>query len=518
MGVPQAVDQMKNDPAVKFAQPNYRYYALSSPCTLPTDQYDNLYGTTESWPFLKIQMDKAVTLFNGWPACPPGSSSVTLAVLDSGISRNHPDLRNTPLNGFNAIGASGGADPVCPYSAPFTDSAGVTASMDDFGHGTYVAGIIAASWNSSNSESAILTCNNGFKTGVAGVAPGITLLAVKVLDCTGSGTTSSIVLGTNYAVSHGARVLNFSLGSSASSGLDPMEQQALDNALANNCVIVASSGNESSGGKLAPVDFPAAYPPVIAVGATDENDNVADYSNGGANLDLVAPGGSADPFTGNAVNDSANKIFSSFLCPLPAAAISENAFETDLDHNFGVAAGTSAAAPFVSGAAALVMSVYPNLTNTQVSQAIINNADFLAGQQGWDSARGYGRLNIYKALLNANGPLGASQLSNYVKTFNSPNPFHPDVDGTTNITLAITQAQPVELTIFDTGGEVVFHKNYAIADLNNNSFNPQYKSFYVPWDGKNGSGQKAKTGIYFYVVNVGGQIGRNKIALIQGSK
>lgn len=530
MEVPAAVAQMQGDPAVQYAQPNYRYYALGVTCTLPTDTEGN-YTTAQSWPFLKIQMDKAVTLFNGWTSCPPGSNAtnpVTVAVLDSGVSRLHPDLKAVPLIGYNAIAAIGEQDPsctscttfsnpacnACGYGSPYRDSpsASCTFSMDDFGHGTYVAGILAADWGGNNQE---LSCGGAFTTGSAGMAPGITLLAIKVLDCTGSGTTDSLVAGTNFAVNHGARVLNFSLGSSGNGGLDPAEQEALDNALAHNCVIVASAGNESYGGQLAPVDYPAAYAPVIAVGATDLNDNVSFYSNGGPGLDLVAPGGAG---TGQYRPDS--DVFSTFLCPLSSAAVSEGGFSpvtgVGADSNFGTAAGTSAAAPFVSAAAALLFSVEPSLTNTKVAQAIINNADSLNGGAGWDPKTGYGRLNVYQALLNAG--TGGRQVTPYLKTFNSPNPFYPDVTGTTNITLAVTQAQPVELFIYDSAGETLLHKLYAAADLNQNPSNPQFKSFYVPWDGRNGAGQKVKTGIYFYAVKSGGQTGRNKIALIQGGK
>ena len=82
----------------------------------------------------------------------------------------------------------------------------------------------------------------------------------------------------------------------------------------------------------------------------------------------------------------------------------------------------------------------------------------------------------------------------------------------------MNQPESVELTIYDTSGEIVLNKNYASSQLNSNPNNPQYKSFYIAWDGKNGSGQKVKTGIYFYTVNVGGQISRNKIAVIQGPR
>jgi subtilisin family serine protease len=296
-----------------------------------------------------------------------------------------------------------------------------------------------------------------------------------------------------------------------------MEKDALDYALAHDCVIVASSGNESSSNGVAQVDFPAAYPPVIAVGASDPNDQRVFYSNGGAELDLLAPGGTGTAFSGNALTDSASKIFSSFLCPLSAAAVSEGGFEVlASDTNFGVAAGTSASAPFVTGAAALIRSVYPSLTHVQVEQAILNNADSLNGNQGWDAKTGYGRLNVYKALLNAGS--GTGQLSSYLKTFNSPNPFYTDSDVSTNITLALDQAMPVDLSIYDSAGELVLRKSYGAADLNQNPSRPQFKSFYVPWDGKNGNGQAVTTGIYFYFVTVGGRTGHNKIAVIRGSK
>jgi hypothetical protein len=530
MDVRAAVNQMGKDPSVQYAQPNYRYYALGSISTLPNDQYVSIYSTSQSWPFLRIQMDKAITVFNGWttcPTCPPsGSAPVTVAILDSGISRNHPDLSGVPLIGYNAISETGEQDSsctqcgsslpcnACGYNSPFLDSAGgCTFSMDDFGHGTYVSGIIGAVWNGSTPNPETGPCNYNITSGVAGVAPGSVLLAVKVLDCTGSGTTDSIVAGTDYAVAHGAKVLNFSLGSSPSGGLDPAEQEALDNALANGCVIVAAAGNESNLPQtLAPVDFPAAYPPVVAVGATDPNDQVSFYSNGGANLDLVAPGG-----FGTGQYQPALDIFSSFLCPLSSAAISEGGFSTlSSDSNFGTAAGTSAATPFVSATAALIWSLYPNLTNTQVIQAIINNTDSLNGNQGWSPETGYGRLNVYQALLNAGN--GGGQVTDNVQTFNSPNPFYTGVIGTTNITLAISQPAPVELTICDSSGELVFHKTYSASDLNNNPSNPQFKSYYLSWNGQNGSGQQVVTGIYFYSVKVNGQIGRNKIALIQGSK
>ena len=202
-------------------------------------------------------------------------------------------------------------------------------------------------------------------------------------------------------------------------------------------VVVAASGNQSNlPESLASLNYPAAYPGVIAVGASDENDQVSPFSNGGTGLDLVAPGGT---FTGLPAPTSSNftlfasqLIFSTILDPLPAPCAPQT--ESDFIPNqnapaafyFGVGAGTSAAAPYVTATAALLFSLYPNMTNNQVVNAIINNTDSLNGNSGWDANSGYGRLNVYKALLNAQN--GTGQITNYLKTFNSPNPFYPDAN------------------------------------------------------------------------------------------
>ncbi len=539
MNSEQAIQLLRNNSSVRYAQPNYRYYALAA-CTLPADTYDQNYATPESWPFLRIQMDKAVTALQ-WNLCPPGSG-VTVAVLDTGISRNHPDLQQVPLIGYNAVFDAGDFDQSCTgYSGSVTDdlSGPVTASMDDFGHGTYVAGIIGASWGISNPEAQTTYYSGNFNacdingvplnytgvmtTGIAGMVPGCVLMAVKVLDCTGGGSSLSIAKGIRFAVAHGAKVLNFSLGGGNS---DDVEREAVNEALAQGCVVVASSGNDSNLPKQqASLNYPAGYPGVIAVGATGPNDEVASYSNGGEGLDLVAPGGLGTPFSNDTIADSSSKIFSSILCPISFTAVTECGFEPLLsasagvtDPYFCVAAGTSAAAPFVSGAAALILSMNPALTNIQVAQAIINNTDSLNGNTGWDSKTGYGRLNVYNALLNAPTPGGGGQITHYVKTFNSPNPFYADLTGSTDITLAINQPQPVELSIYDTSGELVLQKNFEASEETSNPSNPQFKSYFISWDGKNGNGQPVKTGVYFYFVKTGGQTGHNKIALIRGKK
>jgi thermitase len=515
----KTVESLRGSSGVRYVQPNYKYYALGS-CPVPTSSTDQYYSAPYNWPLTIIQAPQAWSAI-AWPSCPLGSG-VTVAVLDTGISRINPDLRTVPMIGYNAICALNEEDPSCACSSSITESAGVTTTLDDFGHGTWVSGIIAATWNGGavTTESG---CVVGSTTGMAGLAGAAVIMPIKVLDCTGSGSSDAIGAGINYAVAHGAKVLSLSLGGSA----DPYEQEVINNALAAGCVVVAASGNESNlPNSLAQLDYPAGYPGVIAVGASDQNDHVAFYSNGGEGvdgklLDLVAPGGFDAPITTqNFAVNAAECIFSTFVCPLPNAAVTDGGFMVfgpgaGTDSNYGLAAGTSGATPFVSATAALLFSLNPSWTNTQVSQQIINNTDSLDGNRGWNSESGYGRLNVYKALSSS---LGGGQTTTYVKTFNSPNPFYVDAQLDTNITLVMNQPESVELTIYDTSGEIVLNKNYASSQLNSNPNNPQYKSFYIAWDGKNGSGQKVKTGIYFYTVNVGGQISRNKIAVIQGPR
>ena len=507
ISIEEAMAKFKPLSHVAYAQPNYVYHAAVTPCD-PGDLYFNPpYSTPNNynWPFLKIHAPEGWGLFGGCPGTPPGSSSVTVAVLDTGISRNHPDLVGVPLVGFNAIHQANG-------SGPITDSAGVTATDDDFGHGTFVAGIIGASSSAAPTPE---VCAGGSSSGMVGVAPGCTLLAVKVLNDPllpdrGSGTSEELAAGTYFAaVTMGAKVINYSLASPVD---DPTEKDAIDTALNLGCVVVAAAGNFVAG-ESPEVNFPAAYPGVLSVGSTDPNDQVSGFSCYGPELKLVAPGGVGDIGS----FDPSNDIFSAmWQCPGIGAPVS--IFGRAPDPNFGTAAGTSAASPFVAGAAALVLSLNPTLTNIQVAQAIVDNTDSLNGGKGWDAKTGYGRLNIYKALSNAANPLGAGQVTNYLKTFNSPNPFYVDVDNPTNITLAISQPAPVKLSIYDVSGELVYRKSFQASELNNNPGNPQFKSYYIPWDGHNGTGQKVKTGVYFYTVETPGKVGRNKIAVIRGAK
>jgi subtilisin family serine protease len=188
-----------------------------------------------------------------WPVT-KGNASVNVAVLDTGIDLNHPDLKQAYAGGVNLV------DPTKP-------------PQDDHKHGTHVSGTIAATDNT---------------IGVVGIAPNVKIWAVKVLNGLGEGTDENVALGIDWVVSRakalgGRWVINMSLGAYEPSEL---EDAAVQNAVANGVVVVAGAGNRG----IAILDFPAGYRNVIAVGATDEQNKRAGFSSYGPGMGVTAPG------------------------------------------------------------------------------------------------------------------------------------------------------------------------------------------------------------------------------------
>ncbi|HEX9985399.1 MAG TPA: S8 family serine peptidase [Thermoanaerobaculia bacterium] len=184
--------------------------------------------------------------------------NVNVVVVDTGVDFQHGDLGSVYAGGTNVID---------PKALP----------MDDNGHGTHVAGTIAAADNSF---------------GVVGIAPKVRLWAVKVLDANGQGSSASVVAGVDWAIARkrelgGRWILNFSLGSPRSS---TFEREAFQRLADAGILAVAATGNDSSNLAAAPVGFPAGYPTVFAVGAIDSANKVASFSNQGPEIDVVAPG------------------------------------------------------------------------------------------------------------------------------------------------------------------------------------------------------------------------------------
>jgi len=359
-------DALARAPGVRFAEPDY--FAQAE--LIPNDP-----RWADQWGPQRIGADQA------WDRV-PAVHGLMIAVLDSGITLDHSDLKariwtnpgEIPDNGIDDD-QNGKIDDVhgwhfytCvgPGTCPGQDN----NIRDDYGHGhgTQVAGIIAAD------------SNNGI--GIAGLAWQATILPVKVLDEFGSGAYSDIAEGIVYATDNGATILNLSLG-----GSDPSEtlRAAVHYALNRNRVVIAAAGNN---GKA--IQYPAAIEGVIAVGATDRADQQASFSNGGPELDLVAPG--VDIL-------STSRYYDGYF----------------------VASGTSFAAPHVAGVAALVWAAAPALTALQVRETLEQTAVDL-GPVGYDTGTGYGRLDAAAAINRVLGVLPTPAPTSSPTTSATPSP------------------------------------------------------------------------------------------------
>ncbi|MFL5801086.1 MAG: S8 family serine peptidase [Roseiflexaceae bacterium] len=312
--------RLSANPAVVFAEPNHIRTLMRTPD-------DPVIG--QQWALRNIHALEAWDITTG--------GDITIAVLDTGISRSHPDLKGKVLPGYDF--ANDDADP-----------------NDDEGHGTYTAGVAAAN------------SNNG--TGIAGVCWGCKILPVKVLNRRGQGDDASIAAGIRWAVDQGARIISMSLG-----GTD--DTQVLRDAVAyaheRNALLIAASGNGQADGNRP--NYPAAYPGVLAVSATTPSDQVTGFSSTGDYVGIAAPG----------------------------VGVWSTLWDRDEGNTYGAANGTSAACPHVAGAAALVLSLRPDLSADQLAEILQASADD-QGAPGKDPQEGYGRLNLLRAVQMAADP------------------------------------------------------------------------------------------------------------------
>lgn len=261
---------------------------------------------------------------------------IKIAVIDTGIDRDHPDLDDNLVGGVNFV------------SIPSWKTPDPNKWDDDNGHGTHVAGIIAAENNN---------------TGVVGVAPGAALYALKALDRTGSGYISDVVMAIQWATdpngdgnnSDKMDIINMSLGGAYDIWLDAACLLAYYEGL----ILVAAAGNGGS------VIFPAAYDSVIAVSATNSADELAWFSSTGPEVELAAPG--------------------------------VDIYSTYNGGGYTTLSGTSMASPHVAGTAALVWKANPTWSNNDVRTQLQETAEDL-GAVGWDSKYGYGLVNADEAV------------------------------------------------------------------------------------------------------------------------
>lgn len=333
----QLIDALSRNPAVEYAEPDELVTAAS------TDQYfDRQYAlqnvgqsftnTANTQTIATGKADADVDAVEAWTVTTGGGTRV--AIVDSGVASDNPDI--------------------APKVVARANFSGTATGEDNYGHGTHVAGIVAA------------TANNTI--GVAGVCPGCTILDAKVLNDSGSGSSSAIANGINWAVSNGAKVINMSLGQRVSSRT---LEAAVNNAWNAGAVIVAAAGNAGTQAKI----YPGAYPNVIAVAATDNNDAKASFSTYGNWVDVAAPG----------VN-----VYSTFPNH-PFVLGTQNGRSQGYD----VASGTSMASPIVAGAAALVWSSPAGTVNKEVRANVESTADPILGTGSYWAR---GRVNACRAV------------------------------------------------------------------------------------------------------------------------
>lgn len=284
------------------------------------------------WGWYRIKADKAYeTGYHG--------SGVIVAVLDTGIDTDHPDLAANIIDGWN-----------------FVNNNDDVTDLD--GHGTMVSGIIAA------------VANNGI--GIVGVSPNVSIMPLKVLSASG-GNWIDLDRAIIRAAQNGADIIVMSLGGRYSR-LSAATEAAINYAYQKGCILIAAAGNGNSSEPF----YPAAYEQVIAVSAIDKNDTKAEFSNFGSYIDFCAPG--VDILT------------------------------TWKDGNYAYGNGTSFAAPFVAGVAALMLSKYPQLSAENVIETLRAEAEDL-GEEGWDQYYGWGLVDAYSAVTQTPIPEFPNMLS-----------------------------------------------------------------------------------------------------------
>ncbi|HEY9693105.1 MAG TPA: S8 family peptidase [Oculatellaceae cyanobacterium] len=302
------IKALSNHPFIEYVEPDY----IAKATWTPNDS-----SFTNQWGLKKVSAESA------WDKT-KGSSSVKIAIIDTGVDLNHPDLS---------------AKVITDSDYDFVNSD--YEAQDDQGHGTHVAGIAAAA------------TNNG--TGIAGMCPDCSILPIKVLDSTGSGSFSNIASAIRYATDKGAKVINLSLGGGSSS---TTLLNAVRYAHSKGVLLACAAGNANT----SKASYPAYYSECVAVAATDQNDYKASFSNYGSWVDTSAPGVNIDATYWNDTYAQLN--------------------------------GTSMATPYVAGLAGMLFS--QGLTQTNVRTR-------LTGLNYTDSVNSSGiarRINAHKAVSN----------------------------------------------------------------------------------------------------------------------
>ena len=301
------IKEVREEYKLKIPEPNYISNVLTVSDPLFNDQ----------WYIPDTNFDKA------WEKA-KSKDPIKVAVIDSGVDANHPDLKGKILNGRDFLNDD-------------------TDASDDHGHGTFVAGIIAAEANN---------------IGIKGLHDYVQIVPVKVIDENGLGTYEDVAKGILFAADNAAKVINLSIGGYAYSFV---LQEAVDYAFEKGCIVVAAGGNDGIEQEI----FPAAYPDVIGVSALGYNGEIWHDSNSGRHIDVSAPG--------------------------------VNIISTGLAESYVYASGTSASASMVSALAGMLVSEKPEISSSVIKRLIMQSVKDL-GDEGRDKVYGNGEIDALTAL------------------------------------------------------------------------------------------------------------------------
>lgn len=335
-----ALENLLDNPNIETASLNFKRKAS----WVPNDPYYNATDKVDPlWNLKSLSMDKVWDISQG--------ENVVVAVIDTGVDYTHPDLAANMDRNISGISVGRNFTSKDPKDY-----------MDKYGHGTHIAGTIAA------------TGNNGI--GIVGLAPKAKIMPIKGLGDDGCGYDDDLINGVYYAYNHGAKILNISWGGI---GTDPFLDEAFKKVKDQGAIVIVAAGNDSADAS----NFsPASSPSVITVGASDSTGKIAYFSNLGPKIDVVAPG----------VN---------ILSTMPKnSAIADEDPGAMVGGIYAKLDGTSMATPHVSAQAALLLSKHPNWNSDQILNAMRQNATD-AGLPGPDDIFGYGIINPL-ATLSAN--------------------------------------------------------------------------------------------------------------------
>ena len=380
--------ELLNNPDVAYIEEDTLLQAINPISNIPL--------VTNAAANVGIEYDNAWSVSHIGAQIPHGQSftgaGIDIAILDTGIDYNHPDLDINYSGGDNFISLD--VNNHDPYDDSYNS------------HGTHVAGVIAAELDGA---------------GVVGVAPDASIYAVKVLDGAGFGSVSSIVAGIDWAIANQMDIINMSMGMSTHSQLLSDACAAAD---AAGILLVAAAGNTYAG----PVLYPAAYPSVIAVGATTIFDDIAPISSSGPELELVAPG--------------------------------LNVYSTVVGGGHGYLGGTSQSAPHVTGLAALITSA--GMVSDANSDGVINHHDTRIllqtsaidlGSQGFDELYGYGLASATNLFSDSGGD-GGNPITHLTieksKKSHKHNAQHTIIeDGIYDVTIVNTSLRALKMLVFE---------------------------------------------------------------------